>query len=103
MEISKITSKKYNQAIISLNKGQDMIKTMNNNKINFNNAYILVKNSLQIANSLSVDPSILPPLYFPLEQESLIYAPYWVPIIVPLFKGLLSVISLIKKNRIKSK
>jgi hypothetical protein len=103
MEISEITSTKYNQAIISLNKCQEILKKMNNSRIFFNDAYMLVKNGLKIANDLSIDPSILPPLYFPLEQELLIYAPYWVPIIVPLFKGLLSVISLIKKRRMKSK
>lgn len=101
MEVTEITARKYNEAVISLNKCQERIQLKSNSRIDFNEAYTFAKNGLELANDLSVDPFILPPLYFPLDQEVLIYAPYWVPIIVPLFKGLLSVISLLKKTTIK--
>ena len=41
-----------------------------------------------LANELSVDPSLLPPVYYPIDQQIVMYAPYWMPIIVPIAKGL---------------
>ena len=41
-----------------------------------------------LSNEISVDPSLLPPAYYPIDQQIVMYAPYWMPIFVPIAKGL---------------
>lgn len=44
--------------------------------------------ALQLSNDLSVDPRLQSPPYFPLDQQLALYSPFWVPILIPLSKGL---------------
>jgi hypothetical protein len=44
--------------------------------------------ALQLSNELAVDPGFQPPPYFPLDQQLALYSPFWVPILIPLSKGL---------------
>ena len=43
--------------------------------------------AVKLSYHLSVDPNLLPDPYFPLDQQLVMYAPYWIPILVPLAKG----------------
>ena len=44
--------------------------------------------ALQLGNELSTDPGSQPPPYFPIDQQVALYSPFWVPILIPLSKGL---------------
>ena len=44
-------------------------------------AYVLSK-------KLQTDPSLLPQLYFPIEQRLAMYAPYWIPLFIPLLRAI---------------
>jgi hypothetical protein len=44
--------------------------------------------ALQLSNELAVDPGFQPPPYFPSDQQLALYSPFWVPILIPLSKGL---------------
>ena len=46
--------------------------------------------ALQLSNELAIDPGFQPLSYFPLDQQLALFAPYWVPITIPLCKGVYS-------------
>jgi hypothetical protein len=50
--------------------------------------YSLCLISMNICNTLSVHPDHLFPSYFPLDQRLIMYAPYWLPLLVPIIKGI---------------
>ena len=43
--------------------------------------------AVRLSYQLSIDPNLLPDPFFPLDQQLVMYAPYWIPILVPLAKG----------------
>ena len=55
-------------------------------------SYAALVEACAVAQSLLDEPSMLPSLYFPLEQRASVYAPYWVPILAPLMKAATSVL-----------
>lgn len=50
--------------------------------------YSLCLTAMNICNTLSVHPDHLFPSYFPLDQRLIMYAPYWLPLLVPIIKGI---------------
>lgn len=49
--------------------------------------YRLLVETCRIGEALLADPTLLPALYFPLEQRASIYAPYWAPVLAPVIKA----------------
>ena len=50
--------------------------------------YSLCITALKICNNLSSNPDHLFPSYFPFDQQLIMYAPYWFPLLVPILKGI---------------
>jgi hypothetical protein len=55
--------------------------------MSFGKRYKLAQSALRHADELSTDPTLLPVTHFPLEQVMSVYAPYWIPVLIPLIKA----------------
>ena len=62
-----------------------------NASVNVVQAYRLSKLALRLSSELSSHPSLLPATHFPVEQVVSVYAPYWVPCLIPLLKAMRAV------------
>lgn len=51
-----------------------------------------LRHSVDLCLRLLYDPALLATLYFPLEQQLSIYAPFWIPVFAPVLKALLSLL-----------
>ena len=89
-EISKIESKNNaddeNPKEYSVLKDADV--TVKDTEDTVATIYSSCLTAMNICNTLSVHPDHLFPSYFPLDQRLIMYAPYWVPLLVPIIKGI---------------
>jgi hypothetical protein len=53
-----------------------------------NEVYSLLSSAYSLSQQLETEESLHPQPYFPLEQQLAIYAPYWIPITIPLLREL---------------
>ena len=51
-------------------------------------AYAHATDALRLALRVNYDPDLLPELYFPVDQQILLFLPFWLPMLVPLGRGL---------------
>ena len=61
--------------------------TVNNTEDTVDKIYSLCLTAMKICNTLSVHPDHLFPSYLPLDQRLIMFAPYWLPLLVPIIKG----------------
>jgi len=50
-------------------------------------SYMALQRALADSQCLSQDQSLLPAMFFPMEQVASIYAPYWVPCLIPILRA----------------
>ena len=62
--------------------------TVKNAEDTVDEIYSLCITALKICNTLSSNPDYLFPSYFPFDQQLIMYAPYWFPLLVPILKGI---------------
>ena len=62
----------------------------------------LSRHALQLSKSAFFDPTMSPALYFPDEHLYAVYAPLFLPILVPIVSALIKMIKGKKKNNISS-
>ena len=77
----------------SASKGlKDTVKaqedTVKNAEDTLDEIHSLCITALKICNTLSSNPDYLFPSYFPFDQQLIMYAPYWFPLLVPILKGI---------------
>jgi len=55
----------------------------------YNSAMAILNDVLRLSEQLLVDPTMVAPLYFPIEHELAVYLPLWGPLFLPLVMNLL--------------
>ena len=68
------------------------VRVQNDSTVSLKTLHTLVLKANILAHEICSDPNHLPAVYFPVDQKLVMYAPYWMPIIVPLCKGLYNII-----------
>ena len=84
--MSKNNSDNKNHKEYSDRKDADV--TVNDTEDTVDKIYSLCLTAMKICNTLSVHPDHLFPSHFPLDQRLIMYAPYWLPLLVPIIKGI---------------
>ncbi|GMI58700.1 hypothetical protein ScalyP_jg3935 [Parmales sp. scaly parma] len=69
----------------------------------YNSAMAILNDVLRLSEQLLVDPTMVAPLYFPIEHELAVYLPLWGPLFLPLVMNLLKEWRRIKKMKEKKK
>jgi len=50
--------------------------------------YATALEAYKLSKELQTDPSLLPQIHFPIEQRVAVYAPYWIPLFIPLLRAI---------------